>query len=552
MEKLQCRGNKHMFMSDFNLLLQWGNLGFYSRCEITNIFIIDKVFNKVHNLFSIFVMEDNSSINSQPKNITPKLVMLSERFSLGIKQFQVTTVAAGKIYENLLVKECDMCDFGQGNLHVGQLKPLAKQFAQQNSTIEPALNKIIKNNYRNGSYILEFFDMVKPVKAMLTTKEFRSALLKIQDFIPIDLFAISDRVGNIIFQFPAQVMSVSFSPDKDDQFLELDLHMDKRLHDIKKCYCAIAHYSFEDVLVGHNLQLDINANDCKLLVGDTSGLNCVQIIDQDTGLIVYMSSTSFMAQASFNLNIQAEERTVRNIKISIHSRELFRTPPNLPANWKDFTRKRQHQASLKKLESEMKFIQYGINGPERERAVKDVQQLIQRRDPPKIYLWDPYLTANDILDTLYFSQSYGAELRAISSSRARNKPDCQESSYRKPISKWLRNQLKYKKSDSKVSISEWLLEQKNIFETQSNNSGVNLVFRLQHGNYGFPFHDRFLIFINDDDVASVWSLGTSVNSLGKEHHILQEVNNPQYIADAFERLWEKLDNDNCLVWSSNN
>ncbi|GAA5563466.1 hypothetical protein Asch03_00962 [Acinetobacter schindleri] len=47
-----------------------------------------------------------------------------------------------------------------------------------------------------------------------------------------------------------------------------------------------------------------------------------------------------------------------------------------------------------------------------------------------------------------------------------------------------------------------------------------------------------------------WSLGTSVNSLGKAHHIFQEVSDGRLIADAFESLWTTLDHQECLVWKS--
>ena len=95
-----------------------------------------------------------------------------------------------------------------------------------------------------------------------------------------------------------------------------------------------------------------------------------------------------------------------------------------------------------------------------------------------------------------------------------------------------------------------MADQKEIFETRSNNYGIKLEVRCQHGNYGFSFHDRFLIFISEENTAKVWSLGTSINSLGGAHHIVQEVNHPQHIVNAFEQLWNALDNKDCLVWNS--
>jgi len=45
-----------------------------------------------------------------------------------------------------------------------------------------------------------------------------------------------------------------------------------------------------------------------------------------------------------------------------------------------------------------------------------------------------------------------------------------------------------------------------------------------------------------------WSLGTSVNSVGTAHHILQKVDNAQLVVDAFTDLWELLGGQDYLVW----
>lgn len=54
--------------------------------------------------------------------------------------------------------------------------------------------------------------------------------------------------------------------------------------------------------------------------------------------------------------------------------------------------------------------------------------------------------------------------------------------------------------------------------------------------------------IREGEKPRVWSIGTSINSLGKKHHIIQSVEHPQIIVDAFEELWDELDSEECLVW----
>jgi hypothetical protein len=83
---------------------------------------------------------------------------------------------------------------------------------------------------------------------------------------------------------------------------------------------------------------------------------------------------------------------------------------------------------------------------------------------------------------------------------------------------------------------------------ESNWRGLRLEYRVKHGPAGFGFHDRFLIFPRAEEDALAWSLGTSVNGIGMEHHILQRVDNGQLILDAFLELWEQLDQPEHLIW----
>ena len=56
------------------------------------------------------------------------------------------------------------------------------------------------------------------------------------------------------------------------------------------------------------------------------------------------------------------------------------------------------------------------------------------------------------------------------------------------------------------------------------------------------------MLIEESNKPQVWSLGSSVNSLGKKHHIIQCVEHPQMIVDTFEVLWDELSDPECLVW----
>jgi hypothetical protein len=90
-----------------------------------------------------------------------------------------------------------------------------------------------------------------------------------------------------------------------------------------------------------------------------------------------------------------------------------------------------------------------------------------------------------------------------------------------------------------------------IQDANWNLQGLRLEFRVKIGAAGWGFHDRFLLFPRTTQRAAlVWSLGTSVNSLGKQHHILQQVDNGQVVMDAFVALWDELSCPEHLIWKT--
>ena len=165
---------------------------------------------------------------------------------------------------------------------------------------------------------------------------------------------------------------------------------------------------------------------------------------------------------------------------------------------------------------------YGRNA-QANKAVIDVIALMNRVKIGKVYLWDPYLTVEDLLHTWYFTTSMNVKLYAITSGEIAEK--------------------------SKMSVHTWISEQQKIMDKRSNHYGIHAELRCQWGDYGYSFHDRFLMNVRkEEDRPQVWSLGTSINSLGDKHHIVQSVEHPQMLVDAFEELWEELSNPECLVW----
>ncbi len=156
--------------------------------------------------------------------------------------------------------------------------------------------------------------------------------------------------------------------------------------------------------------------------------------------------------------------------------------------------------------------------------MEDIRYLLNRFGEDGVFLWDPYLSADDLLNTLFYIKYWNADLRAITEGNA---------------------------IPGQTSPASFVEAQRAIlYGAQSNLRGLRLEYRIRTGQAGWAFHDRFLIFPRDKAGALAWSLGTSANSLGKQHHILQQVDDGQLVADAFNDLWNQLYLPEHLVWKT--
>lgn len=207
--------------------------------------------------------------------------------------------------------------------------------------------------------------------------------------------------------------------------------------------------------------------------------------------------------------------------VDVISAETIRVNQLIVRKREDAINQRQYNRRAEELYTRREFRCYG-NTSDNEEAIRDMIQILNMGEGGKVYLWDPYLTVEDILRTWYYTEAFDLPLLAITSGEIAEK--------------------------RKMTVVDWIEQQRQWIEKRSNHYGINVELRCQWNGHGYGFHDRFLMVLHSDKKARVWSLGTSVNSLGNKHHVIQSVEHPQMIVDAFEELWNELGAEECLVW----
>ena len=517
------------YKEEFARIISCETLGTYNYVEKITAFLVDKSNNLTYNYYTIFSFGNSLSPSFGNEYLTKKLISIDANISLGISKSNISIKNAIEYFDELCKQgNNETVDIGDGTLCKGVCELIPKTFVPQNSTKEVQINKIIKNNFYNGSYIFEFFNIEKKYLTGISSKSINKINDEIYKLIPIDLTSVSDRIGNFIFQIPSINTHVDYVTDRSEETLTYNVILDEYIDGITDVQ-LMSEVWYDGNIIGFGSGKIKSGNDTlEFNIGDTSTLIKTTVVDLKNNVVLSAQETSFILQMKFDMLIgnqygekriifDSQKRIVDTIEISSISKTTINEP--VIRKYKRNIEQRQYEKRIEELKFRQEFKQYDKTSNHDE-AIKDIRKIMNKAKKGKVYLWDPYLTADDILDTWYYNKIYELPLYAITSSEA------------------FRGQ----------SVAEWIQNQEKVFESRSNNYGIKMEIRCQHGEKGYHFHDRFIMILNESEKPRVWSLGTSVNSVGKRHHIIQEVNNPQNIVDAFDTLWEDIDCPECLVW----
>ncbi|MFY2036594.1 VPA1262 family N-terminal domain-containing protein [Achromobacter xylosoxidans] len=528
------------------------------------------------NVFSIFVAETGdappaptSTFLSKPKTLKG---LASSRF--GVTRQPITPeqlIAALERYASTGVWQ----PFPIGPLQVGKLVASPHVFCPADRRTEVPLNSVLKNNFWAGSYVVELRDEVKAGLQELVDNDsmFEELSTWLETLLPLNIARVPDRIGNIVFQVPSRAIIAEYHR-RPSAPVELRLAWEPGIsprpvsgeYRVEQDGLVVSPARFEYPLGRAGLNVPMTGGDIRFSVWD----------DQKKMLLA----------ASAHLNASdgrysVESRTTVNTQ---HPRRWEAVGPNgIPerhqvsvmepiSGWRghaqprraqetDWRARRELRASMKRLVARRKFLQYGSEGShpedEQKRAWLDLRTLIRGVSQGAVYLWDPYLSANDILNTLAFSTDAATELRGLTAwkplpTAPASTADCGKcgadpipTAATAPASS-----VAGQAGGPSLSAREaWIAQQKATLDTAFiGDANLKLEYRMSWGVRG-SFHDRFLIFPGLGRARTrVWSLGASINHIGTQHCIVQEVQYPEMVLDAFQRFWDHCAMPTHLIW----
>lgn len=551
-------------LPELERLLSPGLIGRYSWFEVIEI---SASFDGKDflNIFSIYVALDGLPPDEHKQvrfiNGKDRKVNGVVNCSFGIARRHVTSEVLLKAAEHFDAQ--GKWQTGDTPLSHGQLAACAPAFYAPNGTQAVPLNRVLKNNFWNGSYIVELADASKAALKFLTQDQKAITALGawVRKFLPIDIASVADRVGNIIIQLPVQSLSTSFHGTHQNEIgITIAWHPTVSPRRIN----GTIELNFDEAVVSYGqkeLQEGVN-----LIASDSTNRpfrGFVWDMEKRALLAAYPSTifiggggvSSMSSMGGLNRIFYETDSDGNHVRreVSLWSPErTWPTPGNSMqrpnGKWTD---RRISDTEIQNLVKSKHFIQYGgvvRGGSEHARALADIRELLNAHGKHAAYLWDPYLSSTDVLATLLHSSYSDSDLRALTSTKAFERSDEGVPTSEEHI----QPEAQHSNTTTSTRRQLWIKEQGDLLSQSIEGSpNMKLEFRVSFGPKGWPFHDRFLIFPQKgDETPKVWSLGASVNQLGTTHAIVQQVAHPQPVLDVFEELWARIETEEHLIWKS--
>lgn len=543
---------------DLHTLIDCGVLNSCNYAEVVQVILLRKKDNVCLNYFTHVLFSSGFSEEESSVFLTDRPISINSEYKVLITKEKIARDSVLDILQN--AAESQTWEWKEDKALLDDVFPMDLQFIPEtdptgsktsDSTLVPIELALYGSNFSGGYYLCELFSAKTVLAKSLSTDDNR----KIQDEINkakigFNLESLFDRIGNIVCKIPMDIIRhkpVKLSPERGiagrfilenscteplECVLQIILESDHTIIETR-----VEEMVFSEKGEIREYSIDPNRYSNRIILSDKkSGIIYYSAVrDYSFGSNYYAMITppQFGIQSSLKRIIvidgQDKEIELTNIagigEVSIE-KEIFEIE------------KRQHKW-MTEYEYKHHFFRSFVVGQENE-AIQTVIDICNDRDLfwdlEEVWLVDPYLSADDILKTVVYCGKYGISIKCLTHIAAIN--------------------------GNRETRTETTTEGESLFETTvSRYNGIlknalgkqtdlKLEYRTVAGMIGISFHDRYLILKCGLNKSRAWSLGISVNSLGKSHHIIQIVQSPMDVIDTIDTIWNQSLREECLIFKN--
>ena len=279
-------------LAKLDSLVELGIVGFYRSVEVTEVLGVQgETFT---NFLTLAVAEPLEA----PSEIDWKSVLLNgknrhrlpgTKWDVGIVQYRLSLKA-------FLEKFAEFGETGQWQpsptpIQTGTLAAVSPQFVPSDGCDPHPWNGVLKNNFFEGSHVLELFDTTKEyVRPLLDDSRRLTNLAKI--------VGMSDRLGNVIIQLPVTVISTQVrSSSEGDHSVSVTWHPDVHPRSVR-----IAAEIWQDSTVTSFDSAVISTGEAKLQLNSPGGGARTHIWDEEKRILL-SATTPVTFITNINLSV---------------------------------------------------------------------------------------------------------------------------------------------------------------------------------------------------------------------------------------------------------
>lgn len=530
---------------EIELLTEYGNVGYYRFCEVTQIVLLSKQDRRVINYFTNVDFSSKYTIEKASEYLTDKPRSVNDNFKIAVSTSIISIDEFKRIYFSAM--DNGTWEFNDGTVVLDDIFPTGKKYVPasdptggQYGLVVPIEKSLYGSNFIGNYYLQELFSK-KTILSNLDLKS-RGTIFSVMKKCKLNynLERLSDRVGNVVCKFKAEVIQEKPISLGAERGIELKFSINSLCQD-KHRYSLQVLQEHDGLIYDNKLVEDYDCNN--VIIAPNQCKNTVTIFDKDTGLISFSEVFDYTCRSSYHSQItppyviaQASHKTRRLLLNGIFV-DVALSSVSMMGDVYYFIETERANIRKQKWDDEYfkeqnYFISYTTG--QHAKAIDDIRKIINGNliwDVQEICIIDPYLSANDILDTVVYSKKEGIDIKCLCDySALHGNPETKNQSFATHFSVF--------KQKSKDLLSNALADVKDL----------NIEYRGVYGNSGAKFHDRFLILKFELNKTRVWSLGASVNSIGSKHSIIQIVEAPEIIVSLFDELWQSTSDVECQIF----
>ena len=543
---------------DFHTLIDCGVLNSCNYAEVVQVILLRKKDNVCLNYFTHVLFSSDFSEEESSVFLTDRPISINSEYKVLITKEKIARDSVLDILQN--AAESQTWEWKEDKALLDDVFPIDLQFIPEtdptgsktsDSTLVPIELALYGSNFSGGYYLCELFSAKTVLATSLSTDDNR----KIQDVINkaklgFNLESLFDRVGNIMCKIPMDIIRhkpVKLSPERGiaGQFI-----LENSCTEPLECVLQI-------ILESDNTIIETRVEEMvfsekgeirEFSIDPNRYISRIILADKKSGIIYYSAVRDYSFGSNYYAMITPPQFGIQSslkriIVIDGRDKEIELTNiagiGGVSIDKEIFEiEKRQHKW-MTEYEYKHHFFRSFVVGQENE-AIQTVIDICNDRDLfwdlEEVWLVDPYLSADDILKTVVYCGKYGISIKCLTHIAAIN--------------------------GNRETRIETTTEGESLFEaTVSRYNGIlknalgkqkdlKLEYRTVAGMTGISFHDRYLILKCGLNKSRAWSLGISVNSLGKSHHIIQIVQSPMDVIDTIDTIWNQSLSEECLIFKN--